>query len=66
MGVQFFGGKFYKCVDEDGEVLPHSVTPNKTTCLSMNYEWRNSDINFDDSLNGFLALFQVVSSSGMH
>lgn len=26
MGVQFFGGKFYKCVDELGELLPLEVS----------------------------------------
>lgn len=26
MGVQFFGGKFFKCVDEDGELLPIHVS----------------------------------------
>lgn len=26
MGVQFFGGKFFKCVDDDGELLPLSVS----------------------------------------
>lgn len=25
MGVQFFGGKFFKCVDEEGELLELSV-----------------------------------------
>lgn len=25
MGVQFFGGKFFKCVDEEGELLPIEV-----------------------------------------
>lgn len=25
MGVQFFGGKFFKCVDGDGELLPLEV-----------------------------------------
>jgi len=25
MGVQFFGGKFYKCLDADGELLPITV-----------------------------------------
>ena len=61
MGVQFFGGKFFKCVDENGEILPDSLVPNKTSCLSLNYKWKNSDINFDNALAGFLALFQVVS-----
>lgn len=61
MGVQFFGGRFYKCLDRNGEILPHTTVANKTSCLAMNYTWRNSDINFDNSLSGFLALFQVVS-----
>lgn len=26
MGVQFFGGKFYKCLDDDGELLPVTVS----------------------------------------
>lgn len=26
MGVQFFGGKFFKCVDNDGELLPVTVS----------------------------------------
>lgn len=26
MGVQFFGGKFFKCVDESGELLPIHVS----------------------------------------
>lgn len=29
MGVQFFGGKFFKCVDDEGELLPLEVS--KTT-----------------------------------
>lgn len=29
MGVQFFGGKFFKCLDDDGELLP--VTVSKKT-----------------------------------
>ena len=64
LGVQFFGGKFYKCLDEDGEVLPHTTVANKKSCLAMNYTWRNSDINFDNSIAGFLALFQVVRFGG--
>lgn len=26
MGVQFFGGKFYKCIDSEGELLPLEVS----------------------------------------
>lgn len=34
MGVQFFGGKFFKCVNELGELLPITVSiPIKTNLL---------------------------------
>lgn len=31
MGVQFFSGKFYKCLDKDGELLPVIVRIYKIT-----------------------------------
>ena len=61
MGVHFFGGRFYKCLDDQGEIFPHTIVENKTSCIAMNYTWKNSDVNFDNALAGFLALFQVVS-----
>lgn len=64
LGVQLFSGKFQACFDSDGKKLPANVVPNKTECLHFpeKYTWANSDVNFDNVLNGFLALFQVVSS----
>lgn len=68
MGVQFFSGRFYKCKDSSGEVLLPSVVANKSQCLAMaathNYSWVNSNINFDNVLNGYLALFQVATYEG--
>lgn len=32
MGVQFFGGKFFKCVDDEGELLPIDVS---AICLKV-------------------------------
>ncbi|XP_021360506.1 sodium channel protein 1 brain-like isoform X2 [Mizuhopecten yessoensis] len=64
MGVQFFSGKFFKCVDEDGERLLYTVTANKTECLAKNYTWQNSKITFDNVLSGYLALFQVATFEG--
>lgn len=61
VGVQFFGGKFHRCVDILGERLPVSTVPNKTECLRLGYRWINANINFDNVLNGLIALFQVVS-----
>ena len=62
MGVQFFGGKFFKCVDSNDVRISASIIPNKSSCLANGYQWRNSNVNFDNALNGFLALLQVVST----
>lgn len=62
VGVQFFGGRFYKCIDSNGERLPISIVQNKTDCDRLKLRWVNSNINFDNAANGFIALFQVVSS----
>ena len=32
MGVQFFGGKFYKCLDHDGERFEIDVVNDKWEC----------------------------------
>ncbi len=63
MGVQLFGGRFYKCVYVDTHDLVNiteNVT-NKIDCLNKNFTWENSRVNFDNVFNGYLALFQVVS-----
>ena len=63
LGVHFFAGKFYKCVDEDNAQLPASVIASRAECLNRTmdgYGWINSKVNFDNVLAGFLALMQVV------
>ncbi|KAI8511047.1 hypothetical protein Bbelb_119630 [Branchiostoma belcheri] len=49
MGVQLFGGQFFKCVDENNKRLPINITDNKEECLMKNYTWINSKINFDNA-----------------
>ena len=61
MGVQFFGGKFFKCLDEDDIRLDASVVVDKADCLARNLTWANSKITFDHVGQAYLALFQVVS-----
>ena len=64
MGVQLFNGKFHKCVYlNNGTVVPVTEVNNRSECDEnpMLYKWKNSPINFDNVLNGYLALFQVVS-----
>ena len=62
MGVQFFAGKFFKCVDADGETLLPSVVKYKADCIAYNYTWKNSPVTFDNVGAGYLALFQVVGT----
>ncbi|CAF3598036.1 unnamed protein product [Adineta steineri] len=66
MGVQLFGGKFYKCVyvdTHDRVNLTENVT-TKIDCLTKNFTWENSRVNFDNVINGYLALFQVATFKG--
>lgn len=64
MGVQLFGGRYYKCVDAEGGKLNASIIPNRSMCEAMaeshNYTWENSKITFDNVGMAYLALFQVV------
>ena len=67
MGVQFFAGKFWMCVDvESGDRLPVSLVPDRATCESNPYKWRwaNFMINFDNVLNAYFALFQAGTFEG--
>ena len=68
MGFQLFGGMFWACRyrknatdGEPGALI--KTTLNVTTrdnCSHPNWVWENRNIHFDDSINGFLALFQTV------
>lgn len=62
VGYQLFNGKFYRCVDNKTlEIFDWHIVENKDQCNeSLGMRWMNAKINFDSSLQGFLALFQVV------
>ena len=66
LGVQFFGGQFYKCIDTSTEELfDVSVVNDKAACLARNDSaWVNSNVNFDHVGTGFIALFQVATFEG--
>ncbi|GBP17479.1 Sodium channel protein 60E [Eumeta japonica] len=64
MGVQFFGGKFFKCVDNEGELLPLEIVNDKWECVYNNFTWVNSKISFDHVGIAYLALFQVATFEG--
>ncbi|XP_042353799.1 dihydropyridine-sensitive L-type skeletal muscle calcium channel subunit alpha-1-like isoform X2 [Plectropomus leopardus] len=71
IGVQLFKGKFYTCTDPDKmteetckgwyikyqEGALHEVEIHKR-------EWTNSELNFDNILNGMLALFTISTFEG--
>ncbi|XP_050308218.1 sodium channel protein 60E [Anthonomus grandis grandis] len=64
MGVQFFSGKFYKCVNADGFRLPIDEVDTKWDCARKNLTWENSKISFDHVGVAYLALFQVATFEG--
>jgi hypothetical protein len=64
MGVQLFAGRFYKCVYANQTRIPYDIVKTKFECLSNNYTWINSKINFDNVANSYLALFQVATFKG--
>jgi hypothetical protein len=55
MGVQLFAGKFYKCVYSNlTRLSAEDEVKNQNECISRNFTWQNSKINFDNTLNGYL------------
>ncbi|XP_076373626.1 sodium channel protein para-like isoform X3 [Tachypleus tridentatus] len=64
MGVQMFAGKYYRCLDSEGNRPSVTEVPSKKICESKNMTWDNPMINFDNVLNGYLALFQVATFKG--
>uniref|UniRef100_A0A4W3JYG5 Sodium channel protein n=1 Tax=Callorhinchus milii TaxID=7868 RepID=A0A4W3JYG5_CALMI len=63
VGVQIFGGMFFRCVDENDERLPITIINNRSDCdayKDIGYQWVNSEINFDNILTAYMALLQVI------
>ncbi|XP_052422350.1 sodium channel protein type 1 subunit alpha-like [Carassius gibelio] len=67
VGVNYFAGKFYECVNKtSGKRMSSTDIRNITECLGNpdELEWRNLKINFDNVGNGYLALLQVATFKG--
>ena len=63
MGVNLFSGRFKHCIDGEGITVNYSVVSWRNQCEAMsylNYTWYNPKVNFDNVLNGYLSLLQVV------
>ncbi len=65
-GVNLFKGKFYKCVySNNGSIVKNLNITGKEDCTSRNDTvWVNSKINFDNTLKGYLALFELATFEG--
>jgi len=66
MGVNLFSGRFKHCIDSEGLTVAYNIVASRNECEALsylNYTWHNPKINFDNVLNGYLALFQVVRST---
>ncbi|XP_028853746.1 calcium channel, voltage-dependent, L type, alpha 1S subunit, a [Denticeps clupeoides] len=71
IGVQLFKGKFYACTDPSkmteleckGNYIKHQEDALHEMVIRKR-EWINSDLNFDNVLNGMLALFTVSTFEG--
>lgn len=65
MGVQFFKGQFYRCVDEEGSRIDSRIVPNKDVCCAKaethGFSWVNTISNYDNVVEGYLSLLQIVS-----
>ncbi|ODN01760.1 Sodium channel protein 60E, partial [Orchesella cincta] len=80
MGVQFFKGRFFRCVNQLGEVLDHTVliqkinqhvalvAPNKLVCChkakAYKFAWVNAFPNFDSVPRAYIALLYLATFEG--
>ena len=63
MGVNYFKGMFYSCIDKSvappAVIIPidMSLVITKDDCLNLGGEWKNADANFDNVLYAWSTLF---------
>ncbi|KAK9516044.1 hypothetical protein VZT92_024006 [Zoarces viviparus] len=69
LGVNLFAGKFYYCYNETAEeIFLPEVVNNKSECFYLMMEnftevrWKNTHLNYDDVLNGYLSLLHLAHS----
>lgn len=66
LGVNFFCGKFGRCVNgTEISTINYSFITNITHCKSENFSWVTPRVNFDNVGMAYLALLQVVSTVAM-
>nr|XP_001916634.3 sodium channel protein type 11 subunit alpha [Equus caballus] len=65
LGVNFFCGKFGRCVNgTEISTINYSFITNITHCKSENFSWVTPRVNFDNVGMAYLALLQVATFKG--
>uniref|UniRef100_A0A8C0XBP8 Sodium channel protein n=1 Tax=Castor canadensis TaxID=51338 RepID=A0A8C0XBP8_CASCN len=66
LGVNFFSGKFGRCISgtDMNEYINYTKIPNRNQCEIGNYSWVTPNVNFDNVGMAYLALLQVATYKG--
>nr|XP_006986808.2 sodium channel protein type 11 subunit alpha [Peromyscus maniculatus bairdii] len=66
LGVNFFSGKFGRCINgtDIKEYISHTKIQNRSQCEGSKYLWEVPKVNFDNVGNAYLALLQVATYKG--
>uniref|UniRef100_A0A8C5KIK3 Sodium channel protein n=1 Tax=Jaculus jaculus TaxID=51337 RepID=A0A8C5KIK3_JACJA len=66
LGVNFFSGKFGRCVvgTDINKYINYTIISNQEQCKSGNYSWMTPNVNFDNVGNAYLSLLQVATYKG--
>ncbi|XP_021482934.2 sodium channel protein type 11 subunit alpha [Meriones unguiculatus] len=66
LGVNFFSGKFGRCVNgtDINKYVNHTEISNRSQCEGSNYLWKVPNVNFDNVGIAYLALLQVATYKG--
>lgn len=63
MGVNLFKGTFFRCEGLDPDFIDANIF-TKDDCLENGGEWLNAQMNFDNVLNAFTVLFEMMTTEG--
>lgn len=64
LGTNFYKGKFYYCHDENVPEMYRIAIHDKFGCMDFGGDWVNQDQNFDNVIQGFGTLFNVMTTEG--
>lgn len=64
--MKYLKGSMFKCINLmiTDKLTVQSFIQTKTDCFDYGGDWINSDLNYDNIVNSFFSLFQIVSGEG--